>query len=353
MTLIILCGLSAAISILVALSVLAAAHIWGLGVRQGRDLAAIQSSHRSPTSRLGGLSVFGSFCICFPLVVGTQLGPLHTIVFAAGFVFLSGVLEDFGLDVKPIFRLITCIGLSLFVALTSDLGILSIGIPLIDPLLQYAPVSILVTIIITAGFTNAINMIDGVNGLASFVVLVASIALSIISFSNGLPEIGSVACLLAVSFIGYSLLNYPTGLIFLGDGGAYFAGFLLSWLGVLILYEVPSITPWSILLILFWPSLDIVFAVFRRIAARSNAFQPDDLHLHQLVNKSWGKRFLTGMPENSSVLIILLPFLFFPPLLGVILSESAIFSIITYLLLFSVVSLKYFYIVQRQDQWDR
>ena len=74
-----------------------------------------------------------------------------------------------------------------------------------------------------------------------------------------------------LSTLGLFILNFPWGKIFLGDGGAYFQGHCLSWIAILLIVRNPEITAWSILLIFFWPVVETVFSIYRRIYKKKSA----------------------------------------------------------------------------------
>ena len=82
---------------------------------------------------------------------------------------------------------------------------------------------------------------------------------------------------------GFFLVNFPFGKLFLGDGGAYLLGFLLSWLSVMLVYRNPDISPWAPLLACAYPVFETVFTIARRLWCRRHPGQPDSCHLHSLV----------------------------------------------------------------------
>ena len=97
-------------------------------------------------------------------------------------------------------------------------------IPGVDLLIAMAPFAVALTLLCVTGVANAINIIDGFNGLASMCVLLMLLALVYVAFQVGEPgRLGGADCAGAV--LGFFVWNFPAGLIFLGDGGAYFLGF--------------------------------------------------------------------------------------------------------------------------------
>ena len=80
--------------------------------------------------------------------------------------------------------------------------------------------------------------------------------------------------------IGFIVFNYPFGLIFLGDAGSYFLGFLSCYLVVDIFARYPELPSWSAVIILFYPTLEIIFSFFRKIIQKKSPLLPDNRHLH-------------------------------------------------------------------------
>ena len=120
------------------------------------------------------------------------------------------------------------------------------------------------TIFATVGVVNAFNLIDGLNGLSSYVTISIACSLSIISFRVSEVQFAVFLVLLIAAVLGFLILNFPFGKIFLGDGGAYALGHLLVWSAILLINRAPEISPFAILLIFFWPVADTGLAIWRR-----------------------------------------------------------------------------------------
>ncbi len=198
----------------------------------------------------------------------------------------------------------------------------AVGVPAIDGLLQYWAVGIPLTLLATAGVSNGFNLIDGVNGLASLVAIAAAVALSQIAKLAGDTAMVDLAVTLAAGVVGFFLLNYPFGLIFLGDAGAYTIGFVLSWFGISILLNTPDVSPWAILLTMYWPVVDTLLAMYRRYRGNRDVSQPDRLHVHQMVMRALEICVLgrnRRQISNPLTTLVLAPFVLAPPIAGVLL----------------------------------
>ncbi len=205
-----------------------------------------------PTPRIGGLT----------LVIGYGVGMsfLSPDVFEMALilgvstipVFLGGLGEDTGFDVSPIRRLLLS-----FVSAAMAAVLFNTWIEiLVNALwfLTYGPVSLIFTIILSGGIAHAVNLIDGLNGLAMGVTMLIAGGLAGLAYSVGDTTILTLCGVVLASVAGLFVFNFPIGKIFLGDAGAYSMGHLLTWIGILLLSRNPQIAPFSVMLMFFGPS---------------------------------------------------------------------------------------------------
>ena len=102
---------------------------------------------------------------------------------------------------------------------------------------------------------------------------------------------------------GFMLVNWPLGKLFLGDGGAYFLGFVVAWLAVYLLARHVELPAWAPMLVFGYPILEVCFSVYRRKKRNLNPGHPDRLHLHSLVKRRVVSRLLpnsSNMVRNSA-----------------------------------------------------
>lgn len=133
------------------------------------------------------------------------------------------------------------------------------------------------------GLTHAFNLIDGYNGLAGLVAILIGLSYAYVSFKLGDREMLIMSVCLVAATAGFLLLNYPRGLIFAGDGGAYFWGFSLALIGIMLVQRHPEVSPWYPLLLLIYPIWETLFSAYRKLARGQSPGMADALHLHQLV----------------------------------------------------------------------
>ena len=133
------------------------------------------------------------------------------------------------------------------------------------------------------GLPHAFNIIDGYNGLAGSVALVVCLALAHVAQQVGDRELATVAVTLAAATAGFLLWNYPRGLIFAGDAGAYLWGLLIAAISLLLVQRHPIVSPWFPMLLLIYPVWETVFSIYRKLARGDSPGMADALHVHQLV----------------------------------------------------------------------
>jgi UDP-N-acetylmuramyl pentapeptide phosphotransferase/UDP-N-acetylglucosamine-1-phosphate transferase len=174
---------------------------------------------------------------------------------------------------------------SLFAIWLLGLAIHSVGVPLIDRLfLEFPMLAILFTCFALAGMANAINIIDGFNGLAAFVSITIALSLSYVAFTLNDQFVGLNSLILAGALAGFAVLNYPFGRIFLGDGGAYITGFALGILSIMLVENNKQVSAWFPILLFFYPIFETLFSFYRKRFIRGiPAMEPDGAHLHMLV----------------------------------------------------------------------
>ena len=265
---------------------------------KGHSGAARQSAHRAPTPRVGGIAIFSGF------IAGIALLPSDVAAYAVPLllrciaVFVGGLGEDIGRDVSPKTRLILS-----FISALCAIAIFRAWIgPLGSPYLNWITSTLfgatVFTVLISGGVAHATNLIDGLNGLAMGVCMLITGGLAFLAHAVGDTVILNISVLFMSSILGLYVFNFPFGKIFLGDAGAYTLGHVLIWLSILLVARHPEISPYAILLIFFWPIMDMRFAILRRVVNREPIGAPDRLHFHQLVMRGLGLIYFNRTQRN-------------------------------------------------------
>ena len=246
-------------------------------------LKGVQKMHTTPTPRIGGIAIFVGVMASWFVAPADVARILGALAWAGLPAFAFGLAEDLTKQVSMGLRLLATMASGVLGWWITGYSLTSVDVPLIDTLLLWAPASVLFTAFAVGGVANAVNIIDGFNGLASGFVILGFFGLGTIA---GLHSDASlcVACFaLAAAMIGFWLVNWPWGKIFLGDGGSYFGGFALAWASVMLVERNSEITPFAALLICIHPITEVLFSILRRRLKKMHPGHPDRLHLHSLI----------------------------------------------------------------------
>ncbi len=251
------------------------------------DTTGPQKFHAAPVPRIGGLGIYIALIVACGVVAlrDRVLGEAAFVLLACGLpAFGAGIAEDFTKDVSPRRRLFfTAMSAGLAVIFASGV-ITRTDIPGLDWVVAHPFGAGLVTVFVVAGVANAVNIIDGFNGLASMCVVMMLVALAYVGFEVGDRLIMALALAGVGAVLGFFFWNFPAGLIFLGDGGAYFLGFYVAELAILLLHRNPSVSPLFPLLLCFYPVFETLFSIYRRRVLRGRPVgMPDAVHLHSLI----------------------------------------------------------------------
>ncbi len=257
-------------------------------ISSDHDLSGPQKFHTLTVPRIGGIGIFLSILLAGLLafvVLKLARGPLIMQLIACALpAFLIGLLEDLTKKIGIKSRLLATAVSACLVGYFLNAWVTSIQVPGIDWLLGIGMISIVFTVIGIVGLTNAYNIIDGFNGLASMVAMITLLAIGYVAFKANDPVMTSVCLIILGAIGGFFIWNYPRGLIFLGDGGAYLIGFLIACLSILLVQRNPIVSPWFALLVNAYPIFETIFSIWRRkIHQGKNPGLPDGAHFHSLI----------------------------------------------------------------------
>ncbi|CAM8460680.1 Rfe UDP-N-acetylmuramyl pentapeptide phosphotransferase/UDP-N- acetylglucosamine-1-phosphate transferase [Candidatus Methylopumilus universalis] len=307
---------------------------------------AVQRIHLNETPRLGGL-IFILSLTSFVAFLNTNesIQLLKIILICLIPIFFVGLKEDLFHNVEPAIRLLALlfVGCLFRAKFTGPLPILT-DIPFIGKLfLLQGGVSFFYILSIVA-VANGMNLIDGVNGLCAAVAISILSGLLFLSYKTSDIAMLSLVFSITLILIPFMLVNYPYGLIFLGDLGAYSLGLILSMLTIILFGRHPDISPWAAVLILIYPATEVVFSLLRRMLKGVSIYHADTAHLHlkifyffrpQLAYKKLANALV--MPVLSSLWLaplVLLTFIYNKPIFIII---SIIFFIFFYTSLYFLI----------------
>lgn len=277
-----------------------------------RDFSLPQKFHAVPVPRIGGIAVVVGLLAAIGVMV-VRDGASHLLLAMLLMVcalpaFLAGLWQDLTDAIAPKGRLLATACSAVLAFFVIDSGLDHTGIPGLDWVVGFTAGSLLVTALAVAGVANAVNIIDGFNGLASMCIMLMLGAVAYVGFQVSDPLIGALAIAGIGAVLGFFLWNFPAGLVFLGDGGAYFLGFFLAELLLLLLHRNPAeVSPIFALLVCVYPIMETLFSMYRRMLLRSGSpSMPDGLHLHSLVYRRllrWaiGDRSVEAMTRRNAM----------------------------------------------------
>lgn len=253
------------------------------------DLSGPQKVHVNPVARVGGVGVYCTLALLALLVLlvqpGSALGRSLGLLLLCGLpAFAAGLLEDVTKRVSVAMRLLAAVLSAGLAVLVLNTSIARTDLLLLDWIASFALGAALLSVIAVAGMANAVNIIDGFNGLASMCVVMILLAVAYVAGEVGDGLVLLLALAGAGAILGFFIWNYPAGLIFLGDGGAYFLGFYAAEVALLLLHRNPQVSPLFPLLASIYPVFETLFSMYRRKVVRGRAVgMPDGVHLHSLV----------------------------------------------------------------------
>ena len=260
---------------------------------------SIQKFHTVPTPRIGGIAIaFGLITGYFLLADSGKKFLLGPLIVAGIPALVFGLLEDVTKRISVRTRLLATMSCGVIGWAITGFSITDANMPGLDWLLSFTLVSVVFTAFASAGVANAINIIDGFNGLAAGTVLIILAAFGVISSALGDQDLSRVCLILAGAVLGFLMVNWPLGKIFMGDGGAYFVGFALAWMAVLLLQRHVEVSAWAPALTCGYPILEVLFSVARRRRRNLSPGDADRLHLHSLVKRRV-VRFV--LPQSSNL----------------------------------------------------
>jgi UDP-N-acetylmuramyl pentapeptide phosphotransferase/UDP-N-acetylglucosamine-1-phosphate transferase len=281
--------LATAVSLLVCWFIIRSERLHG---RFSHDHTATgpQKFHTMPTPRIGGVAIAAALAAAVLTMESLDwLDPasaygLTMLALSAIPAFAGGLGDDVTKKVGVLARLMLTFASAVFASLLVGATLDRLDMPGLDTLLLWPVFAIAFTAFAVGGIANAINIIDGYNGLAGGYAVVVLAGLAWVAGQVGDPIVLTASLAMLGALLGFLAWNYPGGKIFMGDGGAYLLGFWLGELAVLLVVRNPDISPWFPLMLLAYPITETLFSIYRRHIIRGHsAGAADAMHLHQLI----------------------------------------------------------------------
>ena len=272
----------------------------GLIVRWGRDHAVIyghampQRFHFGNVPRLGGAAVLlgmvASWGLGMVLTLQGDLSSLRMGSWVAVWLLVllpsavGGIVEDMTQRLSVRYRLAFTTTSGVLAVLLLGLAVPRIDLPWLDMAMNGAPwLGFAIALLAVAGLPHAFNIIDGYNGLAGMVALIVCLALAHVALQVGDRALAALLVSTAAATAGFLVWNYPRGMLFAGDGGAYVWGVVIALASVALVQRNGLVSPWFPLLLLIYPVWETVFSIYRKLARGVSPGVADALHFHQLI----------------------------------------------------------------------
>ena len=245
----------------------------------------LRKLHATPTPRVGGLAVaagLGAGALAV-WAAGGEAAEAALLLACAVPGLVWGLIEDVTKRGEVLVRLALSAVAAAMGFVLLDARITHVDLPLLDELLAFHAVSFAFTVFAVTGVANATNVIDGLNGLCAVNALFATIGLAVVGWVVGDAFVFQAACVLAGALGGFLAVNFPSGRIFLGDGGAYLVGLMLALLAVALVQRNVEVSVWFPLVLLWYPIWETLYSMYRRKLRGRSTGSADALHLHTLV----------------------------------------------------------------------
>ena len=286
--------------VLSLIAFVAAALAAGFVVRWVRSHAAVygegmpQRFHLGDVPRLGGAAVLLGLVASWAL--GAALAWQGNLLWKGQYAWVGcwllvllpaavgGIAEDVTQRLSVRYRLAMTAASGALAVLALDLAVSRTGIGWADLLLAHAPwLGLVIALLAVAGLPHAFNIIDGYNGLAGMVALIVCLALAHVALQVGDRTLAALLVTTAAATAGFLVWNYPRGMLFAGDGGAYIWGVVIATASVSLVQRNAEVSPWFPMLLLIYPVWETVFSIYRKVARGGSPGVADALHFHQLI----------------------------------------------------------------------
>lgn len=239
--------------------------------------------HSHPIPRLGGLAIFISFLLTFLVFTKAIDKQTQAILLGAVVIVILGVFDDIH-SLNALLKLFVQIGAACIVVFLGGCRIQYVTNPFGSGTNAYFNLGVMaipLTIIWIVAITNAVNFIDGLDGLACGVCCISSVNMLVIALLVSEPGVAVLMATLAGACIGFLPFNFNPAKIFMGDTGSTFLGFMLAAVSIQGLFKSYALISFAVpFLLLGVPIFDICFAIIRRVAHGKNPMAADRGHVH-------------------------------------------------------------------------
>jgi UDP-N-acetylmuramyl pentapeptide phosphotransferase/UDP-N-acetylglucosamine-1-phosphate transferase len=307
-----------------------------------KNFKNIQNVHKKNVPRIGGLLIINIYFLYLSISPEYSSIYLNLLLSFAPLFFVT-VKEDLFQNTSERLRIFVMI-LSCLIFFNIDHTIFPfINLPILRIIYSNDYVLMCFFIFSSLIIINGSNLIDGMNGLFGFAILTQLIGIVFIAFKIDDVETLKLGIIFLFPIIVYLTFNYPLGRIFIGDLGAYFFGFSISMITIKLFGNNENLLSWNAVLILFYPSFELLFSFIRKIGfEKKHPLKADDLHLHTVIFKYGVANKVNPKIMNNLMVIILSPF-WLSPLLVIYIYENLLLILLSLFILSTIYILTYIF----------
>lgn len=274
--------------------------------------SAEQKIHKGFIPRFGGFVMISVllFITVFDQSFLAGAWVTHILLCLIPLIFIT-LLEDIYNNILPMARLVFIFLSSILVLSTRQFDLPLIDHPYFYEFFYHNSIYLVILLIISiAAMVNAFNLIDGVNGLLLFTFVAILLSINLMANMIGDNTFSNLSSYLLLICIVQLFFNFPKAFIFAGDLGAYTFGFIIAVLVIMFFGRNSDFLTWQAILILVYPSFEIIFTITRRLCCKKSVFKADSKHLHHKIFNLLNR--LNIRFANALSAIILLPLWSFP-----------------------------------------
>ena len=308
----------------------------------------LQRVHFGEIPRLGGLIIYISLWIIWFTGLFDHQFFLFILLSSIPLMIVT-VKEDLfhntGAKLRLYSMILSCLLFFYFYPITFPM----LDTPAFSSIINSSPFNYLFFIFSILVVTNGMNLIDGMNGLFSLTALSQLLFLFFIGSSVNDWLIVQTSLFFAIPLFVFLLFNFPSGRIFIGDFGAYFYGFVISLLAIYTFGEYPELLTWLAVLVLSYPSIELLFSFIRKKLNSKSPLEADDKHLHTLIYKKFF--FKLGRHKLANNITTLSLFIFWMgPLIFYTFTTVSLLTIFCSILLLTFIYVLLYILISKPDR---
>lgn len=292
-----------------------------LAIRLGLvDLPHGRKQHEGQIPLIGGIAMFLGLLFAL-LTLPISLHDYRSLIAGSALLVFVGILDDFH-ELSTRARFVSQVAAALLMTAWGGITLLNLGNLVFHKEILLHGWALPVTVFATVGIINAVNMTDGVDGLAGGLTLIELILLFFLAFHGGQLLAAHILMLMVAVVVAFLFFNFPVpgrrnARVFMGDAGSMFLGFVLSWFLVELSQGTTRVvSPVIMLWIMTVPLFDVGGVMVRRLQKRASLFAPDREHLHHVL-QDWGL-------SNMQISLLLCGFALLCGLIGILATHLGI-----------------------------